>query len=78
MWFKQEKMVKEKQLTVEQKIVKYLSENGQKMNWLAKKIGVSSGHLHAVLKGENNVKRELTQSNLQKINTALNTDFTTK
>ena len=68
-------MIKEKE-TVERLIVRHLWENGQKLNWLASQIGVTSGHLHSVLKGEGNVKRELTAENLQKINTALNTDFT--
>lgn len=68
-------MVKDKPLTVEEKIVKHLSENGQKMNWLADKIGVTAGHLHSVLKGENFSKRELTQENRNKINEALGTNY---
>lgn len=68
-------MVKEAPPTVEQRIVRHLNENGQKMNWLAEKIGVTAGHLHSVLKGENNVKRDLTEENRTKINEALGTNF---
>lgn len=68
-------MVKEAPTTVEQRIVRHLNENGQKMNWLADKIGVTAGHLHSVLKGENNVKRDLTEENRNKINEVLGTNF---
>lgn len=68
-------MVKEAPPTVEQRIVRHLNENGQKMNWLAEKIGVTAGHLHSVLKGENNVKRDLTEDNRNKINEILGTKF---
>jgi len=61
--------------TPEEQIVEHLENNGQKMNWLADKIGLSAGHLHSVLKGEDNVKRELTEENLKKINEALGTKF---
>jgi len=46
-------MVKDKPLTVEEKIVKHISENGLKTNWLAKKLDISVGHLYCVLKGTN-------------------------
>lgn len=60
---------------VELRIVEHLENNGQKMSWLADKIGVTAGHLHSVLKGEGFSKRELTFENREKINTALGTDF---
>ena len=68
-------MVKEKPLTVEQKIVRHLFENGQKYTWLASKLGLSLGHLRLILKGEGNQKRELTEENRQKINELLGTNF---
>jgi len=68
-------MVKDKPLTVEQKVVRHLFENGQKFNWLAKKLDISVHHLHCVLKGEGNAKRALTEENRQKINTILGTNF---
>lgn len=68
-------MVKTKTLTPEQKIVAHLSDNGQKMSWLANKIGLTSGHLHSVLKGEDFTKRELTKENREKINNILGTDY---
>lgn len=61
--------------TTEQLIVDHLENNGQKLSWLAKRIELSLGHLHSVLKGEGNVKRELTEDNLKKINEALGTKF---
>jgi hypothetical protein len=61
--------------SAEEQIVEHLDNNGQKMSWLAEKIGVTGGHLHSVLKGEGNVKRELTEDNLEKINEALGTKF---
>lgn len=61
--------------TPEQLIVEHLENNGQKMSWLAEKVGVTAGHLHSVLKGEGNAKRDLTEENLAKINEALNTKF---
>ena len=61
--------------TTEQLIVDHLRDNGQKLSWLAEKIELSLGHLHSVLKGEGNVKRELTEENLTKINAALGTKF---
>lgn len=68
-------MIKEPKLTIEQQIVKHLTDNGQMMSWLADKIEVTPGHLHSVLKGKDFAKRELTSENLQKINQALGTDF---
>ena len=65
----------EQKKTVEQEIVDYLAENGQKISWLGKKLGVSVGHISLVLKGEGNLKRDLTQNNLDKINEALRTNF---
>lgn len=59
----------------EKLIVKHLKENGQKFSWLAKKLGITSGHLHSVLKGVGVKKRELTEDNLLKINEALGTNF---
>ena len=64
-----------KNLTPEERIVKHLEDNGQKLSWLAKKIGVTVGHLHSVLKGVDFTKRELTEENRRKINEALNTDY---
>jgi len=61
--------------TAEQLIVEHLDRNGQKLNWLAEKIGLTPGHLHSVLKGEGNVKRELTEENKKKINEALGTNY---
>jgi len=59
----------------EQLIVQHLKVNGQKMSWLAGKINLSNGHLHSVLKGKKNVKRQLTAENLQRINEVLGTQF---
>lgn len=59
----------------EELIVAHLENNGQKLSWLAEKIGVTAGHLHSVLKGVDYTKRELTEENRIKINQALNTDF---
>lgn len=62
--------------TPEKMIVEHLKSNGQKMSWLAEKIGVTAGHLHSVLKGKKkNVKRDLTDENLQQINEVLGTEF---
>jgi len=62
-------------LSAEQLIVKHLDENGQKLSWLAKKIQVTPGHLHSVLKGEGYTKRELTDENRAKINAVLGTNY---
>lgn len=59
----------------EELIVDHLKDNGQKLSWLADRIGCSVGHLHSVLKGEGFTKRELTEENRFKINEALGTDF---
>ncbi len=61
--------------TPEMLIVKHMEDNGQKMSWLASKVGVTPGHLHSVLKGEGFVKRELTDENRNKINEALGTNY---
>lgn len=61
--------------SAEELIVAHLEDNGQKMSWLADKLEITAGHLHSVLKGEGNVKRELTDENLKKINEALGTKF---
>lgn len=66
---------KPKAPTPEELIVKHLEDNGQKMSWLAQKIGVSQGHLHSVLKGSGYTKRDLTEKNKEKINEVLGTDF---
>jgi len=68
-------MSKVKQLSAEEKIISHLEENGQMLNWLAGKIGLTVGHLHSVLKGKDGVKRSLTMANLKKINEVLKTDF---
>ena len=70
-----QKGMKETKLTTEQKIVNHLSDNGQKLSWLASKIGITTGHLHSVLKGEGSVKRELTTKNRNKINETLGTNY---
>lgn len=62
-------------ITPEEQIIKHLEDNGQRLNWLANKIECSVGHLHSVLKGEGLRKRELTDDNRKKINSALGTDF---
>lgn len=61
--------------TPEELIVEHLENNGQKLNWLADKIGLSVGHLHSVLKGVDDRKRDLTEDNLKAINEALGTTF---
>lgn len=61
--------------TPEELIVEHLESNGQKMSWLAEKIGVTAGHLHSVLKGKGFSKRDLTDDNLIAINEALGTKF---
>ncbi len=61
--------------TPEMLIVKHMEDNGQKMSWLAGKIGLTPGHLHSVLKGEGFTKRELTEENRVKINEALGTNY---
>lgn len=61
--------------TVEERIVKHLKDNGQKMSWLAYSIGLTPGHLHCILKGEGSAKRDLTDENLEKINAKLSMKF---
>ena len=61
--------------TPEELIVQHLVDNGQKLSWLAAKIGLTPGHLHSVLKGVDYTKRELTEENRRKINAALGTDY---
>jgi hypothetical protein len=61
--------------TPEELIVKHLEDNGQKLSWLANKVGVTVGHLHSVLKGVKYTKRELTEANRMKINEALGTHY---
>lgn len=68
-------MTKISKKTPEQLILEHLHDNGQKMTWLAGKIGISVGHLHSVLKGEDFTKRLLTEDNRKKINEVLGTDF---
>lgn len=67
--------IKPKAPTPEELIVKHLEDNGQKMSWLAKKIGLTQGHLHSVLKGVGYTKRELTEENKKKINEVLRTNY---
>lgn len=59
----------------EELIVQHLEDNGQKLSWLADKIGLTAGHLHSVLKGVDFTKRELTEDNRKKINEALGTNY---
>lgn len=59
----------------EKQIVEHLENNGQKLSWLADRIGITPGHLHSVLKGVEFTKRELTEENRQKINQALGTNY---
>ena len=66
---------KESLKTVEERIVEYMDSKGIKFSWLAEKVGISVGHLHHVLKGTDNLKRELTDDNLEKINIALEKEF---
>ena len=54
--------------TPEEMIVEHLENNGQKFSWLAEKVGITSGHLHSVLKGVGFSKRELTERRLTKYN----------
>lgn len=62
--------------TPEKLILERLQENGQKMSWLALKVGLSTGHLHSVLKGKNKKnKRNLTDEIRNNINIVLGTDF---
>ncbi len=61
--------------TPEQCIIEHLELNGQKMSWLAAKMGLTLGHLHSVLKGKGNKMRELTADNRKKINEILNTNY---
>lgn len=68
-------MAKTITLSIEEKIVLHLKENGQKMSWLADKLEVTPGHLHSVLKGEGINKRDLSEDNRIKINKFLGTDY---
>lgn len=68
-------MAKTIALSVEEKIVLHLKENGQKMSWLATKLNITPGHLHSVLKGEGINKRDLSEDNRIKINELLGTNF---
>jgi len=68
-------MENKQELTTEQMIVNHLKENGQKLKWLSGKIGVTTGHLFSVLKGDEKTKRSLTENNKIKINEALKTNF---
>lgn len=61
--------------TPEELIVEHLEANGQTYTWLAKKLDLSVGHLHLVLKGEGENKKALTEANLSKINETLGTNF---
>ena len=61
--------------TPEELIVKHLDDNGQRLKWLATSIGVTTGHLHCVLKGVGDVKRPLTSHNREKINQTLKTNY---
>jgi hypothetical protein len=68
-------MVQAELKSPEELIVKHLEDNGQKMSWLADRIEVTVGHLHSVLKGDEKVKRTLTEENRRKINSVLGTSF---
>lgn len=64
-----------KKKSVQKQIIKHMEDNGQKLIWLSKKVGISLSHLHIVLKGSKTSKRVLTPENLEKINQALRTNF---
>lgn len=68
-------MVCMKELSTEKLILEHLEEHGQKMSWLADKIGVTPGHLYHVLKGHKGIKRTLSEKNRKKINEILKTDY---
>lgn len=53
-------------------VLEHLRKFGIKQTWLADKLGISDGHLTLIFQKE----RDLTESNLEKINDALGTDFT--
>ena len=61
--------------TVEQSIVDYVESKGIKYSFLANELGISSQHLHFILKGDEKTKRDLTQVNLDLINKVLGTYF---
>lgn len=61
------------EIPAEQQVLNHINDNGQKLSWLAEKVGISVGHLHSILKGEGTTKRDLTPDNLEKINLALRT-----
>ena len=63
------------ELTPEQSILSHLKENERSISWLAKKLDLSTGHLYMVLKGNNKIKRDLSEDNRKRINEVLNTNF---
>lgn len=60
-----------KKETIAEQIPKILKDNGFRMDWFLKSVGISRSHFYFIRKGE----RPLTEENKKKINEVLNTDF---
>ena len=54
-----------------QKIAEHIESKGIKKSWIARKIKMSTSHLHFILKGD----RLLTDEKKEKINSLLETNF---
>jgi hypothetical protein len=62
-------------LTPEQKIVHHLEENGQKIQWLADRVGFSRQYIGLILTGKGKDKKRLTPEIREKINQVLKSDY---
>jgi ADP-heptose:LPS heptosyltransferase len=62
-------------LTPEQKIVQHLKDNGQKIQWLADKVGFSRQYIGLILTGKGPDKKRLTDEIREKINLVLKSDY---
>jgi uncharacterized protein YehS (DUF1456 family) len=62
-------------LTPEEQIVNHLKENGQKIQWLADRVGFSRQYIGLILTGKGKDKKRLTPEIREKINTILKTNY---
>jgi hypothetical protein len=62
-------------LTPEEQIVHHLKENGQKIQWLADRVGFSRQYIGLILTGKGKDKKRLTPEIREKINTVLKTNY---
>jgi uncharacterized protein YehS (DUF1456 family) len=61
--------------TPEEQIVHHLKENGQKIQWLADRVGFSRQYIGLILTGKGKDKKRLTPEIREKINTILKTNY---